>query len=418
MGYVIVGGGIAGLYAGYILVKQYAQTDITIIEKSGRLGGRIYTVGSDKYPVLGNSTIELGAGVIRPIHTTILKLINELGLSDKLILSKAPKMFVTTDKSGKIIKKSDLDETGFTRIVHELSIIKKSADFAMVQLLNSYSLFRFIEKYYGLGVARQMDDQFGYDGDFTNSNAFDGIDMLVRDSPNEKYFLSGGLKQIIDKLVNYLSDNGVRILKNTGLVDIVKYNTQYICETSNGQMKADLIILAIPPNNLKSIKFLSGISRNFDLVIPKCLFRIYLIFPVINNNVWFSDIVGSLVTPGLLRQIIPINKEKGICMIYAASEPAMTMKYLSESDILIEEIMDKINKLFPDKIIPKPTHYINKFWKYATHVWAPNSKLRSNKISQPYPGEQIYICGEAYSKVQQWIEGALLSVDDIIKLIF
>ena len=61
---IIVGAGIAGLYTAYKLSKT--TTDIRIIEKSNRYGGRIYTY-KDQYDV--------GAGRLGKKQKLVMKLI-------------------------------------------------------------------------------------------------------------------------------------------------------------------------------------------------------------------------------------------------------------------------------------------------------------------------------------------------------
>ena len=75
--YIIVGGGISGVYMSYVLSK--INQHILLVESSNRLGGRIYTL-NDK-----DHNYELGAARIGEKHTKLLSLIEELGLGDKLI---------------------------------------------------------------------------------------------------------------------------------------------------------------------------------------------------------------------------------------------------------------------------------------------------------------------------------------------
>lgn len=53
-------------------------------------------------------------------------------------------------------------------------------------------------------------------------------------------------------------------------------------------------------------------------------------------------------------------------------------------------------------------------------MWKPgiNPDLMYEKIRQPINGENIFIVGEAYSINQQWSQGAIQSVDDLLNLIF
>ena len=72
---VIVGGGIAGLYTAYRLLKRSPTMRIFIIEKSPDVGGRVYT-----YDGFKGAMVEAGAGRFSNHHVRLRKLIRELGL--------------------------------------------------------------------------------------------------------------------------------------------------------------------------------------------------------------------------------------------------------------------------------------------------------------------------------------------------
>lgn len=70
---IVLGGGIAGLYASYLLGKTGIK--VQLIEATDRLGGRIRTIAD----VSGNF-LDLGAEWIQAEHKTAKSLIRELGL--------------------------------------------------------------------------------------------------------------------------------------------------------------------------------------------------------------------------------------------------------------------------------------------------------------------------------------------------
>ena len=65
--HLIVGGGIAGLYLAYKLNSN----NIVILEKSGRLGGRILTIDNNDF------RYESGAGRVGTKQKLIMKLMNQ-----------------------------------------------------------------------------------------------------------------------------------------------------------------------------------------------------------------------------------------------------------------------------------------------------------------------------------------------------
>ena len=75
--YIIVGGGISGLYMAYQLSKT--DKSILIVESTNRWGGRLFTQ-SEK-----GSQFELGAARISSKHKKMMSLLKEFNLQDKLI---------------------------------------------------------------------------------------------------------------------------------------------------------------------------------------------------------------------------------------------------------------------------------------------------------------------------------------------
>ncbi|SIS47551.1 protoporphyrinogen oxidase [Salimicrobium flavidum] len=74
---VVVGGGITGLSAAYYLQK--AGVDAELVEKSDHLGGKIETVHKDGF------TIERGPDSFLARKTSMLKLAEEVGLSEEVV---------------------------------------------------------------------------------------------------------------------------------------------------------------------------------------------------------------------------------------------------------------------------------------------------------------------------------------------
>lgn len=70
---IIIGAGLSGLTLAYLLSKH--QVDVTILEASERIGGRIHTVNGR----LG-TPLELGATWFSDLHTNLVALLNELGI--------------------------------------------------------------------------------------------------------------------------------------------------------------------------------------------------------------------------------------------------------------------------------------------------------------------------------------------------
>ena len=402
MDYLIVGAGIAGLYTAYELCKNHVIKNILIVERNDYIGGRIKTLHLKK----NNITVELGAGVISQDHKHMLKLVNELGLSNDLVFSKSVK-YAINNETGKI---TNVNKSGFREKILELknNMDKKNAC--------SYTLYRYIERIYGIKVANELTNQFGYPADFYEQNAVDGINMLLRDSDKGYYRLKNGLDQIIHRLEDYLKSNNVEIKLGVSLINIKKVKNKYECLLSNGYIIANSVVLAIPKEALCNIEYLNPIRDSLlNSVVSKALMRIYMIFPT--ENLWFESLKGITVTNTLLNQIIPINKEKGVLMVYLIGENATSMEMLKEKGLMEEEVMFHLRKLF--KNVGNPSKIYSVFWKEATHMFinGVNSEVIGQKIMKPFDEDKVYVVGESYSMIQQWSEGCISDIQKLMHII-
>jgi len=80
------------------------------------------------------------------------------------------------------------------------------------------------------------------------------------------------------------------------------------------------------------------------------------------------------------------------------------------NNVLVDKLCKNVEKTFKTKI-NKPIFTKKSYWKVATAYWLKNmnSTVISNKLTKPYDEIPLYICGENYSPIQGWIEGALLT---------
>ena len=401
--YVIIGGGISGLYCGYSLLKK--TSNLLIVEKSHRLGGRIETKYFDGYH------LEMGAGRISSSHHNIIDLVKKLGLEKDLIKFPNLKSYVNIKPHNgdyQIEKIINLQETDFYQILGSLIDQLKDPQFNM--LAKNYTLFGLIERIYGVDKAVEMTNQFGYHGDFISQNAIDGLKMFEGSFGGKNYFygLKGGMSSIINKLGQVLEG---KIRLKTCCLDIIKENNHFICKMNTGDIKCIKIILAIPKVNLLKFSILN--QSQLNTIKPKPLMRIYATFPKINGQVWFDFLNGVNTTKTIIGQLIPVNKEKGILMIYCDSENAELLYCFKKQKILRRELFVLLKKIF-GHIVTKPTKIISKYWAHATHLWKPgvDSLKTGNKIINPSPN--IYIVGEAYSPIQGWSEGGISTVNEFL----
>ena len=71
----------------------------------------------------------------------------------------------------------------------------------------------------------------------------------------------------------------------------------------------------------------------------------------------------------------------------------------------------------PNEDNSKPIYFKTHYWKVGAHHWKPgyDSDIITGIMLNPL--NNVYICGEAFSTKQAWMEGALETSEKVIKLI-
>lgn len=82
----------------------------------------------------------------------------------------------------------------------------------------------------------------------------------------------------------------------------------------------------------------------------------------------------------------------------------------------------QLQQLHQMSTIAPPSAYATRDWTLdpyggAWHAWNPNVRVAETiaQIRQPMPGQPVFICGESYSTMQGWIEGALMSAEGMLQ---
>ncbi len=391
---VIIGGGISGLYAAYNL---YKNKKILVIERSSELGGRIKT---DK---IGDFPIELGAARFSNKHKHFMALLNKFKFQDKFIkLSKEIDHYYLNKKinynTSKYLKKLNSSKKKYTK-----------------DYLQKITLLQYSQKILGDDETDKLRLMFGYDAEFFKLNSYSALKMFDQDLLKDVtyYVVNGGFTQLIDKLEEFLIDKGVTIKKEKNIIDIQHNN---IIDHTNTKYSFNNLILAIPKVDLKYFDIFKDYNL-LDNVSQIPLIRIYAKYPKNKNGkVWFHNIKRT-ITNNFIRHIIPIDYDNGIIMIsysdYNIAEMWNNIYLLGEKE-LTKKINSEIKKLLKINI-PDPIEYNVYFWKEGVHMWKTNTKMDQDysKIIKPFPKHNIYICNEAYSKHQCWIEGSLKMSKDV-----
>lgn len=395
---IVIGSGIAGLYSAYKL----GNTNMCILEKEKRIGGRIMTF------CIEDMLLEAGAGRFNNHHKILMSLIDELNLKSKINPIAGE---ITFSPSGpydeKYIGRNPFDilEPVFERSKNE-----------PIEKLQKYKFINYAKTILSKKDIQFVLDSFGYYEQIVHMNTYNALKLLTKGmhSKNNFFTLQDGMSQIITELEKrlkcpiYTSQDVYRIEYSSDVFKIYVRNrkTPYITKQC---------ICALPKSAVEKIPFFNPVKSTVQKVGIKILCRMYAQFK--KKDVWFQDIPKT-TTNNENRYIIPINKEKGIIMIsYTDSKYAQYWKSLPCSRVLVS-IKRNIYKTFGIHI-NDPTFFRAFYWDTGTSFWKSNcdSRILSKRMLQPYEKVPLYVCGESFSQTQGWMEGALETSDEVLKML-
>jgi len=387
----IIGGGITGLYCALKLSEKHK---IILFDDRNYIGGRIYT----------KNQLEMGAARFNNTHKNLLSLIQKYNLSPIEIPSKQNYLLYTNEcnsytNSDKIFKNA-------IEIIIQKTKISED--------LRNISFYEHIKNILKSEIeARLLVSVFGYYTEIMELNAYDAIETFKNDFAGRKYYiLQEGLSTLCEQMKNTIIKNGSKVCLN----EKVKGVKDYCIITIKQNIKVDKIIFCTKARELNKFKILSPIHKYLDCLYEAKLIRIYAKY----KKCWFNDL-PRITTNNVLRQIIPIDKKNGIIMV-SYVDGNDTNIYLKnnklKSEIKIRKIIiDNLALLFPNKHIEEPIWIEPYFWEVGTHAWKPGCDSQQIYETILNPIKDIYICGEAYSKKQAWIEGGLCMANDVLKKI-
>ena len=401
---IIIGGGISGLFSAYKLSRT--GLNILIIEANPNFGGRIQTAEKN------GLTYECGAARFHDSHTKLLTLIDELNLTDKIVtLPKEIKLILRGCKK-KFPYKTD-NELSLLDLLKNSVKVKDNYERKNLQ---NITFFQYLVNVYDHETASFIKDAFGYDSEFIYLNADAAIEMFEDDllSKGEYHTLVGGLSQIMEKIEGKLKKcPNVEIIKGLKVKEI--FDDHILIGEDNYYFKN--LICAVPQKSLKQFQYFKDHDQ-IDSVRSSPLLRIYAKYPT--KGLWFKG-VKRTTTDNHIRHIIPIDYKTGLIMVsYTDGEYAKMWSKLHANgdEYLIKSIHKEIKSLFGIEP-PKPEFISVHYWNEGLHLWNPGITMDYSyqKMLKPFQDKNIFVCGEAFSRKQGWIEGALETCYDILKIL-
>jgi hypothetical protein len=384
--YLIIGGGMAGLYMGLHLQRK--GVSFNIVEKDFRLGGRAWTE-----PFAGVD-ISPGAGIGRRRKDKCL-----MALMTKLNI---PLRFFRIQHyfSEKLSQKiSGID------VSVELA---KLAD-AFISQQPRTTFREFATQIWGREVYKKFILLNGYT-DMENEDIEQTLMYYGLDDNLEKGWqgFSVPWANLVGKMAFKIGYR--RIHTGQPVVHVQRTQNGFIISTPTQIYRCRNVVFATPTRVIQ--RLLPQYSKMYALIPDQPFLRIYVQFDPVSSEILKNIIQGTTIVSNLLQKIIPIQKDKGVYMIaYSDNAHALHGKSLSRSDI-----SDLVREEFKLEQKPRILEMKKCFWEVGTHYYKPLPQPLGRKEFihwAQHPEPNIYVVGESVSLNQGWVEGALESVEKL-----
>lgn len=377
--FIIIGGGIAGLYTMYNILKKRPYSKIILIEKENNLGGRIHTF-TDKY-----MSVEAGAGRFHENNILLLELIRELGLYSKIQTIASTASYAQIDCCGNFFNSIldapkreptsvfnldlDMDDSGDISLLGSQyapfflpfsfnliePIFKNILDVALgtENIPNAELILRVILASKGEPIKRLQNmsfisyaktvlsnieidfikSSFGYYSELVIMNAYDAIYLMEKHlSPIHPFYsLKGGLSQIIENLEKRIMKfKNSRIIKGFSVSSIVfsKKDNEFIinCRSSGGggvsgaSYTSKKCICALPKNALEKLTIFNPLHSLIDKVQCSPLCRIYSKFPLKENKESKKEGIKNGIREPWFKGLTKLTTNNNLRMIIPMNE--------------------------------------------------------------------------------------------------
>jgi hypothetical protein len=406
--YIIIGGGISGLYCVDLLIDIYNVNphNISIIEKNERWGGRIYTKYNSDY----NITYEAGANRFPDNHYLTINLIKKYNLESNIF--KINNINDLRFKIGKNIY--DIDYQQIEDLMNYLVLLYKNIEENKSELITK-TLSQYCNEIFGIEQTQILINSFSYSDDFYVQNAYDGLKSIYLDFNNKSKYsiIKGGFSQLINNMIHRFKLLGVNLRLAEKCVDWKDNDQKFnviISDINNNHvtLNSKKLILALDQWSLLQLPQLNNIHNLLNSVKSTSLTKIYALFE--NYPVSWFEGLNKTSTNLPIRMFIPVSYSKGLCILsYTDGYYADQWQKLSLKGDLKDKLMNNIKQLFYEKEIPEPFFIDIIYWNNGAHLWPVNVDSANviTKIVKPYLDKDLYICGESFSNHHGWIQGAL-----------
>ena len=414
---IIIGGGIAGLYAAY-QIKRLAPPNTTflVLEKNPKqwLGGR---AGNETFY---GANVVVGAGVGRKEKDhALIKLLKDTKVRTSEFTSSriyVPRALFQPDD---IMKTMRLLKAEYNKRAEHYRHSRKTFKQFFIDTLgeSEYRSFVISTGYTDFEDADIYETLYHYGMD-DNVSGWTAIHVPWKDLIESLYQQIGGSKHF------RFSTEVTRIRKiedNPGIFEVAT-------ATPNGNKTyyANKVVVATTVDAVRKIApGASARTSIYQQIQGQPFLIVYAKFDRESTEIMKKYVTSfTVLEKGHLQKMIPMDPDKGVYMVaYSDNQHARALKAKGALENTRKNC-EMYSKWAADALgipVSTPLHIIaikDYYWQTGTHYYEPLAKefkSRAEFIRQAqHPDKGRVVVGEMVSRDQGWVEGALESVDAVV----
>ena len=390
--FIVIGGGISGLYAMTRIHQKYPHAKLLLLEKNKMGGGR---VGTSSFC---GTSVNIGAGIGRKSKdVTLQRLLKEYNIRTR--------EYQGSNTYANIPRED----------VHEIMKTLNSKYNDSNETVKSKTFKQFAQLVLGERVYRNFVISTGF-SDFEKADIYETLFFYGMDDNygNMATYIGIPWTELIHKLYTSIH-RLVKINQEVKSITLLHDNGFQIC-TQNAIYDTKKVVLATTVDTVR--KLLPTYSIYHDIQGQPFL-RVYGKFALGSRDAMRELCTKTTVVNGPLQMIIPINVADGIYMIaYSDNKSALSLhphcgNTEKNRHFFATEVQHALGLEEPLKL----TQMKSFFWNIGTHYYTPLTGKCSRRqfiYKAQHPTKNLYVVGEMVSRDQGWVEGALKSVDCIL----